>query len=114
MPWVECLPLGLQRLVRRRGLCRWDSGSGGQACGFQNQANCRPEVARDGLDLAQGWPGRRYEYAGGLLTSVTNSEGERVEYAYQDGRLVAVAQPGGEDPLFEFHYGFEPGGGTFL
>ncbi len=75
---------------------------------FQNLANCRPDVARDALDLAQGWPGRRYEYAGGLLTSVTNSEGERVEYTYQDGRLVAVAQSGGEGPLFEFHYGFEP------
>ena len=75
---------------------------------FQNDADCRPQVARDALDMSEGWPGRRYEYLDGLLTAVTNSEGERVEYTYLAGRLVAVSRPGAEDPLFGFRYGFEP------
>ena len=54
MPGVECLPLGLQRLVRRRGLCRWDSGSGGQACGFPKSGELS---ARGGTGWARPGPG---------------------------------------------------------
>lgn len=53
--------------------------------------------ARDGLDVARGWPGQRYTYAGGKLASVTNSEGERIEYLRTAGQLVA-RQIGEGDP----------------
>ncbi len=53
--------------------------------------------ARDGLDVARGWPGQRYTYAAGKLASVTNSEGERIEYLRTSGQLVA-RQIGAGDP----------------
>ena len=50
--------------------------------------------ARDGLDVLKGWPGFRYEYDGDLLTAIVNSEGERIEYSYLDGRLRGVQRLG--------------------
>jgi RHS repeat-associated protein len=58
---------------------------------FDHDESCRPLIARDGLDVAKGWPGFRYAYTGGRLTALTNSEGERIEYRYLDGRLVEAA-----------------------
>lgn len=62
-------------------------------------------TARDGLDTASGRPGYRYEYSDGNLTAITNSEGERVEYAYDGARrLVGVTQIGMERPTHSFSY----------
>ncbi|HIF97454.1 MAG TPA: hypothetical protein EYQ54_10595 [Myxococcales bacterium] len=80
----------------------------GRRAYFQNDAHCRPWIARDALDVARDWPGRRYAYSDGILTSVTNSEGERVEYTYREGRLVEVKSPGAEDQTLGFAYGFQP------
>ncbi len=64
-------------------------------------------VAKSPLEVAKGWPGTRYAYTPfGLLTSITNSEGERIEYGYQSGgRISRVTQIGEGDPThrFEFH-----------
>ena len=64
-------------------------------------------VAKSPLEVARGWPGTRYAYTPfGLLTSITNSEGERIEYGYQSGgRISRVTQVGEGDPThrFEFH-----------
>ena len=81
---------------------------------FENDEECRPQRARDPLDVAQGWPGRRYEYAEGLLTSITNSEGERIEYGYASGRLARVQRMGAGESAMEFRYGFEPRSETFF
>jgi len=80
----------------------------GRRAEFENDADCRPTVARDGLDVAKGWPGRRYEYDGDLLTAITNSEGERLEYAYASGRLASARQVGLGNDFARFRYGFEP------
>jgi RHS repeat-associated protein len=62
-------------------------------------------AARDGLDVARGWPGFRYEYSGTLLTATTNSEGERTTYAFSSRRaLVRAAQEGPGAPAHRFQY----------
>jgi RHS repeat-associated protein len=68
---------------------------------------------RDGLDTARGWPGTRYEYAGAKLTAIVNSEGERVEYAYSDGRVAEVRAVGEESPLHRFDYFVENQAGLY-
>ncbi len=73
---------------------------------FENDEWCRPVVAKDALDLAEGWPGFRYTYREGLLTGVTNSEGETIEYEYLWGRLIAVGRPASGEPPMLFQYGF--------
>ncbi|MEE8549821.1 MAG: RHS repeat-associated core domain-containing protein, partial [Gemmatimonadota bacterium] len=73
----------------------------------------RLEVARDALDVEKGWPGFRYEYStgGSLLTAVTNSEGERIEYAYQASRRIRdVVQIGEGNPAHRFEF-YAPGSG---
>ena len=76
-------------------------------------SSARIATARDGLDTANGWPGFRYEYSGGRLSALTNSEGERVEYGYvQQGRLTEVRAVGEEDPVHRFSY-FGGGSGSF-
>jgi len=70
--------------------------------------------ARDGLDVASDRPGYRYEYSGGDLTAITNSEGERVEYAYDAARrLVGATQIGEGDPTRSFAYGAQNGSSPF-
>lgn len=69
-------------------------------------------AARDGLDVARGWAGFRYEYAAGRLASVTSSEGERVVYRYAGGRLVEVEAMGEEHPLHRFSH-LPPSGGVW-
>ncbi len=62
-------------------------------------------TARDGLDSASDRPGYRYEYDGGDLTAITNSEGERVEYAYDGARrLLRSTQIGAGNPMRFFEY----------
>ena len=60
--------------------------------------------ARDALDLAKGWPGFRYTYLGGQLASLTNSEGERTDYAWESARLTAATQAGPGSPASRFQY----------
>ncbi|MGE4607022.1 MAG: hypothetical protein AAEJ52_09810, partial [Myxococcota bacterium] len=64
---------------------------------------------RDPLSLDEGWDGTRYEYGvltPTLLAVIVNSEGERIEYAYQaNRRIVDVVRVGEGNPThhFEFH-----------
>lgn len=77
----------------------------GRRAQFVYEADGRLASARDGLDTARGWPGFRYEYAGGHLVALTGSEAERVEYAYDGaGRLVSVRQVGEGDPTHQLAY----------
>ncbi len=88
----------------------------GRSALFENDAACRILVARDGLDVESGWPGRRYEYEaaeqGGRLRAITRSEGERVEVRYEAGRVVEVrARRGGhatpdDEPVYRFSYAY--------
>jgi RHS repeat-associated protein len=70
-------------------------------------------TARDALDLANSWPGWRYEYGVNpvRLTARVSSEGERVEYGYTGAaapydqmRISSVRQIGGSNPTFAFEY----------
>jgi YD repeat-containing protein len=54
----------------------------------------RLTVARDALDIAQGLPGFRYEYGGGPLSAIVNSENERVEFTWAGGRLATALRKG--------------------
>jgi RHS repeat-associated protein len=73
---------------------------------FESDASCRVSIARDGLDVEMGWAGRRYEYEGSLLTSVTSSEEERVEYAYVRGRLRRVTAIASDEGVADRSYWF--------
>jgi len=76
-------PTGVTDRAGRTAAYHWD-GSG------------RLSVARDGLDMASGWPGTRYVYSlAGDLAAITTSEGERVEYTFSSQRLAEVRQIGG-------------------
>jgi RHS repeat-associated protein len=77
----------------------------GRSANFVWDEQRRLVVARDALDNAQNWSGFRYEYANEKLTAITNSEGERIEYAYREGRVREVLQVGGEFPRHSFSYG---------
>ena len=72
-------------------------------------------VAKSPLEVAKGWPGTRYEYtAFGRLTAITNSEGERVEYAYQSGgRILSVTQIGEGNPTHRFEFYSADGAGLY-
>ncbi len=67
----------------------------------------RIAIARDSLDVANSWPGTRYEYDEvGRLSAITNSHDERVEYQYY-GPTSAIRKAieiGEGDPLWEFVY----------
>ncbi len=79
----------------------------GRVALFEQDASCKLLSARDGLDVARGWSGFRYQYSqygGGSLTAITNSEDERVEYDYLDGRLSRVTAIGEQYPIYRFAY----------
>ena len=62
-------------------------------------------TARDGLDVAEGRPGWRYEYSsGGLLRGLVNSDGEQAEVDYEHDRVTAVRRIGLGNPEDRFHY----------
>ena len=86
----------------------------GRVVGLDNDETCRPLAVRDPLDHAQGWPGRRYAYSEGLVVAITNSEGERVDYDYEKGRLSRVRRWGEGGPGLRFSHGFEPVQGIFF
>jgi len=81
----------------------------GRQAAFTYDADGRLATARDGLDVAKGWPGFRYEYINGKIAAITNSEGERVEYRFTSKRLEVEAI-GAEHPLHVFRYAGETDG----
>ncbi|HEU4428541.1 MAG TPA: hypothetical protein VFT98_07285, partial [Myxococcota bacterium] len=86
-------------------LVRIDDRAGRSAL-FTYDAAGKLASARDGLDVAKGWPGERYAYVGNLLFSITSSEGERIEIASDaQGRALEVRAVGAGDPTFRFAYG---------
>jgi RHS repeat-associated protein len=78
----------------------------GRSALYAYDAGGRLASARDGLDVARGWPGFRYEYdAAGRLVALTNSEGERSEYAYDGGGRLSLARAvGAGNPTSTFTY----------
>lgn len=79
----------------------------GRRAEFGYDAAGRLAVARDARDLAEGWPGSRYEYTeDGRLCAFTSSEGERVLYV--TGRLrgqVRMVVQAGVPGSHRFAYG---------
>ncbi len=67
-------------------------------------ANGRLVAARDGLDVAEGRPGWRYDYTSDRLTTVTNGEEERTEIGYEGGRVIELRRIGEGDPTDRFFY----------
>ena len=76
----------------------------GRQAEFDYDAQGHLIAARDGKDVAEGWPGHRYEYLNGHITAVTNSEGERVELEYGGRRLERLRQIGAGDPEWTIDY----------
>lgn len=78
----------------------------GRSALFGYDATGRLAFSRDGLDVAKGWPGERYEYAGSFLSAIVSSEGERIEIASDaSGRATQVRAVGAGDPTWRFAYG---------
>ena len=79
----------------------------GRIAEFQYDFRGQLVVARSPLDVENGWDGFRYEYdaSGALLTAMTSSEGERIEYEYVDkGQIRSVIQIGEGNPTHQFQY----------
>lgn len=76
----------------------------GRVADFAWDAAGNLAVARDGLDTDRGWAGFRYGYSGTLLTALTNSEGERIEYGYTGSRISRIRPIGGPNPVYDFSY----------
>ncbi len=85
----------------------------GRRAEFAWNAKGRLISARDALDVEQGWPGFRYTYLGIKLASVTNSEGERIDYAYQGAALASATQVGLGSPVHRFVYEGKDGSGLY-
>jgi RHS repeat-associated protein len=83
---------------------------GGRRAELTWDASGHLAVAKSPLEVEKHWPGTRYEYGLlGTLTAITNSEGERVEYAYQSGdRIQSVTQIGEGNPTHRFAF-YAPG-----
>jgi RHS repeat-associated protein len=83
---------------------------------FQYDGSGRLVVARDALDVDKSWPGFRYEYSlgGTLLTAMTNSQDERIEYVYQGNRRIRdVIQIGEGNPIHRFEYDAKASDGLY-
>ncbi|MGI9430743.1 MAG: RHS repeat domain-containing protein [Myxococcota bacterium] len=77
----------------------------GRRAEYQRDATGRLVVARDALDLSEGWPGFRYEYgAQNQLAAITNSEGERTEYGGSPRRTTLVRRVGLGNSTWLFDY----------
>jgi RHS repeat-associated protein len=85
----------------------------GRRAEFGWDASGRLASARDALDVAKGWPGFRYTYAGSRLASQTNSEGERVDYGFFGAALATVTQVGPGSPQHRFAYEGRDGAGLY-
>lgn len=79
-----------------------------------NDEQCRILTARDPLDMAKEWVGQSYEYDAGNLAATTSSEGVRFEYAYLDGRLLAVSRSQSAGGITLFSHGFSSGSGLYF
>lgn len=77
----------------------------GRTASFAYDASGQLIEAKDPLAVARSWPGVRYEYASSRLSAVTNSEGERIEYAYEESRLVEARQIGAGSPSWRLSHG---------
>jgi RHS repeat-associated protein len=84
----------------------------GRRATFAWDAAGRLTAARDPLDVENGWPGFRYQYAAGKLVAITSSEGVRAEVSYEGARVTEVRARGEGDPAFRFSY--RPAGSQFL
>ncbi len=80
------------------------SDRAGRSAEFAWDASGRLVSARDGLAVAEGWPGWSYEYSGSLLISITSSEGERIELGYGGTRVTEIHEVGPGSPLHKFAY----------
>lgn len=77
----------------------------GRSAAYTWNALGRLATARDGLDMARGWPGTRYAYSlDGDLVGITNSEGERVEYGVSSRRVGEIRQIGPGTPTRQIFY----------
>jgi len=88
----------------------------GRRAEFSYDGLGRLVTARTPLDVAEGWSGTRYEYATAttLLGSITSSEGERIEYAWQTGRRIReVLQVGEGNPRHRFRFLARDGDGLY-
>jgi RHS repeat-associated protein len=78
----------------------------GRSARYAYDTGGRLAAAQDGLDVARGWPGERYTYAGGFLASITSAEGERIEIASDaQGRATEVRAVGAGNPTWRFRHG---------
>jgi RHS repeat-associated protein len=99
---TACSPVFTLGYDANARLTRIDDRAGRTAL-FTYDAAGKLASARDGLDVAKGWPGERYTYAGNLLASITSSEGERVDIASDPlGRTTEVRAVGEGDPSWRF------------
>jgi RHS repeat-associated protein len=85
----------------------------GRRAEFTWDAQGRLASARDGLDVANGWPGFRYAYFAKRLTSLTNSEGEQVAYAWAGAALASALQVGAGSPEHRFAYEGKDAAGVY-
>ncbi len=76
----------------------------GRVAEFDRDASGRITAARDAKDVAQGWPGQRYEYQGVRFSAVINSEDERIELGFANGQLTMLKQVGAGDPTWAMAY----------
>lgn len=110
---TACVPvftLGYDAAAR---LVRVDDRAG-RAALFGYDDGGKLSFARDGLDVAKDWPGERYTYGGDLLTSITSSEGERIEIAGDAlGRTTEVRGVGAGDPIWRFSHGLPNAAGVY-
>lgn len=77
----------------------------GRVADFTYDPLGRLTVARSPLEVEEGWPGTRYEYAdwSWRLTAITTSEGERTEYDWQAGTRIWLVRSVGESPPHPLH-----------
>lgn len=79
----------------------------GRTADFAYDADGWLVVARDALDVERALPGTRYEYREDQrLFAMTNSEGERLEYAWHwnQGRITEIRGVGAEGFAHRFEY----------
>lgn len=79
----------------------------GRRAEFTYDAQGHLATARDPLDVANGWAGRRYSWWGPRLVAITNSEDERIEIgsAWMSGQVTLVRQIGAPNRNHRFTYG---------
>ena len=108
-----CTPVFTLAYDSNARLVRIDDRAG-RSARFAYDAAGKLTSARDGLDVAKGWPGERYAYSGNYLAAITRSEGERVEIVSDAmGRATEVRAIGAGDPAWRFDYGVGNAAGVY-